>query len=46
MIELCGKACLVLAVGLAALLQSRLMPAILAAVALAAITRAPDIKDE
>lgn len=46
MVELYGKACLVLAVGLAALLQSRLMPAILAAIALAAITRATDVKND
>ena len=46
MIALRCKARLVFAVGLAALLQPRLMTAVLAAVALAAITAAADIKDE
>jgi hypothetical protein len=46
MIELRFKARLVLAVGLAALPQSRLMTAVLAAVALTAITGAADIKDD
>jgi hypothetical protein len=44
-IQLRFTARLVFPVGLAALLQSRLMPAILTAVALAAITRAANIKD-
>jgi hypothetical protein len=46
MIEHRCKTRLVLAVGLAALLQSRLMTAVLAAVALAAIKAATDIKDD
>ena len=45
-IELRCKARLVFAVGLAALLQPRLMTAALAAVALAAIAGAADIKDD
>jgi len=45
-IELRFTARLVFPVGHAALLQSRLMTAVLAAVALAAITRATDIKDD
>jgi hypothetical protein len=46
MIELRCKARLVLAVDLAALLQSRLTTAVLAAVALTAITGSADIKDD
>ena len=46
MIELRFTACLVFLIGLAALRQSCLMTAVLAAVALPAITRAADIKDE
>jgi hypothetical protein len=46
MIELRGKARLVLEVGFAALLQSRLMTAVLASVALTAVTGAAEIKDD
>jgi hypothetical protein len=45
MIEHSCKARLVFAIGLAALRQSRLMTAVLAAVTLASITGAADIKD-
>jgi hypothetical protein len=45
-IESCCTACLVFAVGLAALGQSRTVTAVFAAVALAAIARAADIKYE
>jgi len=45
MIELCFKAGLVLSVGFAALCQSRLTTAVLAAVSLTAVTRAADIKE-